>query len=114
MLHCTVLSLHVSQIVSVYRILQDDIECCSVLFSAFACLAKRVAFWVVICNQVTCYLCLCYTDVMQQFEHPHIVKLVGICSKSQPVWIVMELAKHGEVGHIRFYVVIILYFSPHI
>ncbi|XP_037077346.1 focal adhesion kinase 1-like isoform X2 [Pollicipes pollicipes] len=33
---------------------------------------------------------------MQQFDHPHIIKLVGTCSTS-PVWIVMELARHGEM-----------------
>ncbi|XP_013077783.2 focal adhesion kinase 1 isoform X2 [Biomphalaria glabrata] len=35
--------------------------------------------------------------IMQQFDHPHIVKLIGICSDTAPVWIVMELAKHGEM-----------------
>ncbi|XP_076440427.1 focal adhesion kinase 1-like isoform X3 [Babylonia areolata] len=35
--------------------------------------------------------------IMQQFDHPHIVKLIGICSENRPVWIVMELAKHGEM-----------------
>lgn len=35
-------------------------------------------------------------DIMQQFDHPHIIRLIGICSES-PIWIVMELAKHGEV-----------------
>lgn len=35
--------------------------------------------------------------IMQQFDHPHIIKLIGICSNSRPVWIVMELAKHGEM-----------------
>ena len=35
---------------------------------------------------------------MQQFDHQHIIKLVGICSAdSGPVWIVMELARHGEL-----------------
>ncbi len=34
--------------------------------------------------------------IMQQFEHPHIIKLIGVCSDS-PIWIVMELAKHGEM-----------------
>ncbi|XP_054709539.1 focal adhesion kinase 1-like [Uloborus diversus] len=34
--------------------------------------------------------------IMQQFDHPHIIKLMGICSDS-PIWIVMELAKHGEM-----------------
>ena len=34
--------------------------------------------------------------IMQQFDHQHIIKLIGICS-SNPIWIVMELAKHGEL-----------------
>jgi focal adhesion kinase 1 len=33
---------------------------------------------------------------MQQFDHRHIIKLVGICSHA-PIWIVMELARHGEL-----------------
>lgn len=33
---------------------------------------------------------------MQQFDHPHIVRLVGVCSKS-PIWIVMELAQLGQL-----------------
>lgn len=46
---------------------------------------------------------LCQTEkfleeayIMKQFDHPHIVKLVGICTDI-PVMIVMELAKHGEM-----------------
>ncbi|CAB0012634.1 unnamed protein product, partial [Nesidiocoris tenuis] len=35
-------------------------------------------------------------DVMQQFDHKHIVKLVGVCTEN-PVCIVMELAKLGEL-----------------
>ena len=34
--------------------------------------------------------------IMQQFDHQHIIKLIGICSQS-PIWIVMELAQHGEL-----------------
>ena len=34
--------------------------------------------------------------IMQQFDHQHIIKLVGICSSS-PIYIIMELAKHGEL-----------------
>ena len=34
--------------------------------------------------------------IMQQFDHQHIIKLVGICSSS-PVLIVMELATLGEL-----------------
>lgn len=33
---------------------------------------------------------------MQQFDHQHIIKLIGVCSES-PIWIVMELAKLGEL-----------------
>ena len=38
-----------------------------------------------------------FTDIMQQFDHPHIIKLIGICSES-PIRIVMELADIGEVS----------------
>lgn len=34
--------------------------------------------------------------IMQQFDHQHIIKLIGICSEA-PIWIVMELAKFGEL-----------------
>ncbi|XP_026813489.1 focal adhesion kinase 1 isoform X1 [Rhopalosiphum maidis] len=34
--------------------------------------------------------------IMQQFDHPHIIRLIGVCC-SPPVWIVMELAKLGEL-----------------
>ena len=33
---------------------------------------------------------------MREFDHPHIVRLIGVCSQ-QPVWIVMEYCKFGEV-----------------
>ena len=42
------------------------------------------------------YSVLFLTVIMKQFDHQHIIKLVGICSDS-PVMIVMELAKHGEL-----------------
>ncbi|XP_063629448.1 focal adhesion kinase 1 [Cydia splendana] len=34
--------------------------------------------------------------IMQQFSHPHIIGLVGVCS-APPIWIVMELATLGEL-----------------
>ena len=34
--------------------------------------------------------------IMQQFDHAHIIKLLGVCLHS-PIWIVMELAPYGEV-----------------
>ncbi|CAL1586373.1 unnamed protein product [Knipowitschia caucasica] len=50
----------------------------------------------------------CSPDVMEKFmseavimknlDHPHIVKLIGII-EVDPVWIVMELYQHGELGH---------------
>jgi focal adhesion kinase 1 len=36
------------------------------------------------------------SDVMKKFLHPHIIRLIGICSET-PIWIVMELAKLGEL-----------------
>lgn len=33
---------------------------------------------------------------MQKFDHSHIIKLIGVCPDA-PVWIVMELAKLGEL-----------------
>jgi focal adhesion kinase 1 len=33
---------------------------------------------------------------MQQFDHPHIIKLLGLCLDS-PIWIIMELAQLGEM-----------------
>ncbi len=33
---------------------------------------------------------------MQQFDHAHIIRLLGICPRP-PVWIVMEWARHGEL-----------------
>ncbi|XP_071953746.1 focal adhesion kinase 1-like isoform X3 [Antedon mediterranea] len=35
--------------------------------------------------------------IMQQFDHPHIVKLIGICTDFQPNMIVMELAPLGQL-----------------
>lgn len=50
----------------------------------------------------------CSPDVMEKFmseavimknlDHLHIVKLIGIIEED-PVWIVMELYQHGELGH---------------
>ncbi|XP_072026060.1 focal adhesion kinase 1-like isoform X2 [Amphiura filiformis] len=34
--------------------------------------------------------------IMKQFDHPHIVKLIGVCTEP-PIWIVMELANFGEM-----------------
>ncbi|XP_066524575.1 protein-tyrosine kinase 2-beta isoform X2 [Hoplias malabaricus] len=35
--------------------------------------------------------------IMKKLDHPHIVRLIGIIEKD-PVWIVMELYQHGELG----------------
>lgn len=37
------------------------------------------------------------TVTMRQFDHPHIVKLMGVITEN-PVWIIMELCTLGEVG----------------
>lgn len=37
-----------------------------------------------------------FADIMQQFEHPYIIRLIGVCSEA-PIWLVMELARLGEM-----------------
>lgn len=36
-------------------------------------------------------------DLMKNLDHPHIVRLIGVI-EVDPVWIVMELYEHGELG----------------
>ena len=45
---------------------------------------------------IYCFFVFFISVIMKQFDHQHIIKLVGICS-DRPVMIVMELAKHGEL-----------------
>uniref|UniRef100_A0A671NVF7 non-specific protein-tyrosine kinase n=1 Tax=Sinocyclocheilus anshuiensis TaxID=1608454 RepID=A0A671NVF7_9TELE len=35
--------------------------------------------------------------IMKNLDHPHIVRLIGVIEE-EPVWIVMELCQHGELG----------------
>ncbi|XP_059354839.1 protein-tyrosine kinase 2-beta-like [Carassius carassius] len=35
--------------------------------------------------------------IMKKLDHPHIVRLIGVIEE-EPVWIVMELCQHGELG----------------
>uniref|UniRef100_A0A8C0YBY7 non-specific protein-tyrosine kinase n=2 Tax=Cyprinus carpio TaxID=7962 RepID=A0A8C0YBY7_CYPCA len=35
--------------------------------------------------------------IMKNLDHPHIVRLIGVIEED-PVWIVMELCQHGELG----------------
>ncbi|XP_015242030.1 PREDICTED: protein-tyrosine kinase 2-beta-like isoform X2 [Cyprinodon variegatus] len=37
-------------------------------------------------------------DLMKNLDHPHIVRLIGVI-EFDPVWIVMELYEHGELGN---------------
>lgn len=37
-----------------------------------------------------------FPDTMKQFDHPHIIKLIGVCMDEE-FYIVMELAAYGEV-----------------
>lgn len=47
-------------------------------------------------NQAYSECLLVFLDVMQKFDHPHIIKLIGVCTE-QPVLLIMELARLGEV-----------------
>jgi hypothetical protein len=44
---------------------------------------------------------------MQKFEHPHIIKLIGVCNEL-PVLLIMELARLGEV-RIFFFLISIIF-----
>lgn len=46
------------------------------------------------CRESNCGLLFLVT--MRQFDHPHIVKLIGVITEN-PVWIIMELCTLGEV-----------------
>ena len=43
------------------------------------------------------YFYLFFSDTMKQFDHPHIIKLIGVCMDDE-FYIVMELAAYGEVS----------------
>lgn len=48
-------------------------------------------------EHLTFELCDSFLAVtMRQFDHPHIVKLMGVITEN-PVWIIMELCTLGEV-----------------
>lgn len=40
---------------------------------------------------------LCEAERMQRLDHQSIIKLVGVCSTISPIYVVMELAKYGEL-----------------
>lgn len=33
--------------------------------------------------------------ILKQYDHPNIVKLIGVCTQRQPIYIVMELVSGG-------------------
>ena len=44
---------------------------------------------------------------MKQFEHPHVVKLLGVVTM-EPVYIIMELAPYGEVKFVYQLLIILI------
>lgn len=44
--------------------------------------------------------------LMKNLDHPHIVRLIGVI-EVDPVWIVMELYKHGEVSDLAWIVLVV-------
>lgn len=34
--------------------------------------------------------------ILKQYDHPNIVKLIGVCTQRQPIYIVMELVPGGR------------------
>lgn len=39
---------------------------------------------------------LCEAEVMKRFDHKNIVQLLGVCTKNEPVYTVMEFMLYGE------------------
>jgi Protein tyrosine kinase. len=37
-------------------------------------------------------------EVMKRFEHNNIVKLLGVCTKNEPVYTIMEFMLYGEAS----------------
>lgn len=40
-------------------------------------------------------MCVCACRILKQYDHPNIVKLIGVCTQRQPIYIVMELVPGG-------------------
>jgi serine/threonine protein kinase len=40
-------------------------------------------------------------EVMKRFEHKNIVKLLGVCTKNEPVYTIMEFMLYGETKLLR-------------
>lgn len=40
-------------------------------------------------------VCLSVCRILKQYDHPNIVKLIGVCTQRQPIYIVMELVPGG-------------------
>lgn len=48
-------------------------------------------------------MCVCACRILKQYDHPNIVKLIGVCTQRQPIYIVMELVPGGR-SHRSHYV----------
>ena len=53
-------------------------------------------FFEALCHGLTLVKHCCAVGIMHQFDHPNIIKLIGVCPSS-PMSIIMELAEFGEV-----------------
>eukprot|EP01135_Chromosphaera_perkinsii_P009561 Nk52_evm11s1810 gene=Nk52_evmTU11s1810 len=38
-------------------------------------------------------------DILRSYDHPNIVKLIGVCVSRRPAYIIMELLKGGDLAH---------------
>ena len=61
------------------------------------------------------WCCWFFTGTMKQFDHPHIIKLIGVCMEDNG-YIVMELAAYGEVRtcglHVTVFIGICIWTVP--
>ena len=42
---------------------------------------------------------LAETEVMKRLNHPHLVKMLGICVEKSPFYLVQELCQNGDLKH---------------
>lgn len=42
-------------------------------------------------------------EVMKRFDHKNIIKLLGVCTKNEPVYTVMEFMLYGKLSLFRYF-----------
>ena len=70
------------------------------VFEATLCTTgERVAVKTYYWNELTEYMdkFIQEADILKQYEHPNIVRLIGVCAEKDPIYIAMELMPRGTL-----------------